>query len=60
MNNHIETTLNQPPLYGFLCQETNIFYAFETEAQYLDFLAWFESEAQNATTNENSEMVSES
>jgi hypothetical protein len=29
-----------PVVYGFLCEATNVFYAFETQEEYLAFLAW--------------------
>jgi hypothetical protein len=33
---------NQAPVYGFLCESTNVFYAFETFEQYQEFLGWLQ------------------
>lgn len=38
------TTSNQQ-VYGFLCQQTNVFYAFDSYETYQQFLAWMESQA---------------
>lgn len=35
-------TANQ--VYGFLCQKTNVFYAFESYETYKEFLEWLEQE----------------
>lgn len=31
-------------VYGFLCQKTNVFYAFESYESYKEFLDWLEQE----------------
>jgi hypothetical protein len=31
-------------VYGFLCQKTNVFYAFESYESYQQFLEWLESQ----------------
>lgn len=36
---------NNNQVYGFLCQKTNVFYAFESEETYQQFLQWFDSQA---------------
>ena len=36
------TQNNTPPVYGFLCEETNVFYAFDTFEEYQEFLAWLQ------------------
>jgi hypothetical protein len=33
-------------VYGFLCEQTNVFYAFETYEEYQEFLSWLEKENQ--------------
>jgi hypothetical protein len=43
---------SQRQVYGFLCQRTNVFYAFESFEEYQEFLEWLERE--NASTNINS------
>jgi hypothetical protein len=35
---------NAPVVYGFLCEQTNVFYAFETHEQYQEFLEWLHAE----------------
>jgi hypothetical protein len=32
------------PVYGFLCEATNVFYAFESQQEYLAFLAWLQEQ----------------
>lgn len=34
----------QEQVYGFLCQRTNVFYAFESFQAYQEFLLWLERE----------------
>lgn len=34
----------QNQAYGFLCQKTNVFYAFESYETYTQFLEWLEQE----------------
>ena len=34
-----------PQVYGFLCEKTNVFYAFESLEEYQQFLAWLEEES---------------
>lgn len=29
-----------PIVYGFLCEQTNVFYAFENKEQYQEFMDW--------------------
>ena len=31
-------------IYGFLCEATNVFYAFDTIEEYKQFLAWLKNE----------------
>lgn len=38
------TSSNQ--VYGFLCEKTNIFYAFETQEEYQEFIQWLQDEAE--------------
>lgn len=33
-----------PQVYGFLCQNTNVFYAFESYETYAEFLEWLQAE----------------
>jgi viroplasmin and RNaseH domain-containing protein len=42
----------QDQVYGFLCQKTNVFYAFESFEAYEEFLAWLDRE--NSLTNNDS------
>ena len=38
-------------VYGFLCQKTNVFYAFESQESYQQFLSWLSTqEAQTDTS----------
>lgn len=30
------------PVYGFLCEATNVFYAFESQQEYFAFLTWLQ------------------
>lgn len=38
---------NEPLVYGFLCEHTNTFYAFDTYQQYQEFLEWLQTESQS-------------
>ena len=40
-----QNTPSSPQIFGFLCQQTNIFYAFETEEEYQTFIQWVQNEA---------------
>jgi hypothetical protein len=31
-------------VYGFLCEATNVFYAFETKEEYIAFLSWLDEQ----------------
>lgn len=42
-----------PLVYGFLCEETNVFYAFETQEEYLVFLNWLEGQPPYQAANVN-------
>jgi hypothetical protein len=44
-------TTNQ--VYGFLCQKTNVFYAFESYETYQYFLEWLERENANNESESN-------
>jgi hypothetical protein len=46
---------NTNQVYGFLCQQTNVFYAFESYETYAEFLLWLAAEGVPATT-ENTEV----
>lgn len=37
-------------VYGFLCQKTNVFYAFESYESYKEVLDWLEQENSLATS----------
>lgn len=41
-----ESRAETPLVYGFLCEQTNVFYAFETQQQYQEFLGWLANEAE--------------
>lgn len=47
------------PVYGFLCQETNVFYAFETQEQYQEFLEWLQTSAQPQASPSDEAMISD-
>ncbi len=32
------------PVYGFLCEATKVFYAFESQEEYLAFLTWLQEQ----------------
>mgnify|MGYP000925159331 FL=1 len=34
-------------VYGFLCQKTNVFYAFESRETYQQFLEWLATQEEN-------------
>lgn len=40
---NLQNTAEQQ-VYGFLCQKTNVFYAFESFEAYQEFLQWLERE----------------
>ena len=35
-------SVSEEPVYGFLCEHTNVFYAFETLEQYQEFMSWLQ------------------
>lgn len=37
------------PVYGFLCEATNVFYAFETLEEYKEFLLWLQNQNKEET-----------
>lgn len=43
-----QTSVDPPstsePVYGFLCPQTNVFYAFESHEEYLQFLEWSQTQ----------------
>ncbi len=44
-----DSTLNcnsGAPVYGFLCEQSNVFYAFETQEQYQEFLTWLQESSE--------------
>jgi hypothetical protein len=47
------------PVYGFLCEETNVFYAFETFEQYQEFLGWLQRTPLPEPRCASDEMMSE-
>ena len=43
---NIQNNSPQEQAYGFLCSETNTFYAFQTLEEYESFMFWLQSEKQ--------------
>lgn len=43
-----QASAETPLVYGFLCEQTNVFYAFETQQQYQEFLGWLARETEDA------------
>jgi hypothetical protein len=41
----------ETPVYGFLCELTNVFYAFETFEQYREFLGWLQQTSSSPQPN---------
>lgn len=54
-----ESQPDKPLVYGFLCEQTNVFYAFETYHQYQEFLSWLQSSTQNTLQTNQNEMISD-
>jgi hypothetical protein len=46
-------------VYGFLCEQTNVFYAFETYEEYQEFLFWLERENQAVPETQTNSNLSE-
>lgn len=42
MNNAQNERGSNQLVYGFLCEQTNVFYAFETFEEYQEFLTWLQ------------------
>jgi precorrin-3B methylase len=40
-------------VYGFLCQKTNVFYAFESYETYQQFLEWLSSQQESTDESAN-------
>lgn len=47
------------PVYGFLCEQTNVFYAFETQEEYQEFLTWLQESSEERAAPIPDEMISE-
>jgi hypothetical protein len=47
------------PVYGFLCEQTNIFYAFETYEQYQEFMLWMEANSNSQSNTSDREMMTD-
>ena len=46
MSDYTCSPQEQSPVYGFLCPETNIFYAFDSSEQYQEFLGWLQKDSE--------------
>jgi hypothetical protein len=46
------SSCSSPLVYGFLCEQTNVFYAFETQEEYLAFLDWLQGQSGEPATAE--------
>lgn len=43
---------NANQVYGFLCQSTNVFYAFESYETYAEFLLWLAAQEESETAKD--------
>jgi hypothetical protein len=57
MNFRGDDRCDSPLVYGFLCEKTNVFYAFDTYEKYQEFLDWLEVEAQDKSSPQEDEMI---
>ena len=57
--NQIDGHFGTSAVYGFLCQQTNTFYAFQTKEEYLEFLDWLKGEAQQTSSPSCGEMLTD-
>ncbi len=45
-------------VYGFLCPQTNVFYAFESYETYQQFLEWMQSQSSTTLDSDEGRLVS--
>lgn len=59
MSDTLRNCSTPSPIYGFLCEQTNVFYAFETQEQYQEFLDWVQASAQPNALAPTDDMITE-
>ena len=47
------------PVYGFLCEETNVFYAFDTFEEYQEFLTWLQRTSTSQPSSKGEETMTD-
>lgn len=59
MATQCNASVSGAPVYGFLCEQTNVFYAFETFEQYQEFMFWLDKSSATLSTSSKRETVTD-
>lgn len=54
INSATSNSPSENQVYGFLCQKTNVFYAFQSYETYQQFLQWLETQQSDITDSSES------